>query len=416
MQASDNTLNNDNNSKAAILPFDLLVHCHGRIFRAHRLILAQNSQWFYDQLVNVGGKSEKNVPELDVTPMVHDSALFEKLLRYMYVGELPVRIQKERSPVDHPVISMSDPCSDGDQAVETAIVMDDLVQLLCASHRLGMEEVAQIVRAYMATFITFEDACEIIEHALKKKHYQLYEICVKIIEINADKVFCSDSTIFLDWSKQNMVYFLQSGNVALDELEIYHAAVRWCEHQCKMDNTLTLSRVFSELEPFIRYPFIGTVDLAEHVEPMGLVSDKYLIEAYKFSSLPASHREKYVDNFRTKARNGRSVPLFSFKRSSIPANLILSEDSLLVKNTVDYQTRSICADFTIDKPGVYYWEIECKGSVTDNNLMIMVGVSDPYTVNTNSFLSHHAKGWAIYCKFGVSLCDQSMVDIDISLA
>ncbi len=373
------------------VPHDVVILCHKKEFKAHKLIVVQNSKFLYDQIVSAKGSE---VVKVDVTPLVPNEQLFDKLLKYMYTGELPIKLSRDKPLVDPPTITVKDP-SNGEECL---ILLDDIVNLLIAAYQLGMPEICQVVRAYMGTFLTFDDACEIIEEALEKKHFHLYEICVKIIEHYSDRVFKGET--IMKSTKQNMIYFLQSGNLSLQELELFEAALRWCQYQIDHNPNLkgkSLKEVFSDLEPYIRYPFIDAVDLIEKVEPTGMVSEKYLTEAFKYGSLPQNVRDKYVDNIRTKPR--KTSCRFVFKKQNLPANVEVSENGLEAKLNVDYSSRSICADLTITKSGIYYWEIEVTSPQT-GNCMVMIGVADPNTMGSTAFLSHNAKGYAIYLHTG----------------
>src|SRR5690606_27347763 len=114
---------------------------------------------------------------------------------------------------------------------EMVIVKGLEIELLKATILLGIEDGRRLLRAHLARYITPEDACSIIEEAHRKNHKELYEICIHLIENQADQVLKSES--FYSWSKENLSYILQHGKMNIGEYEIFQAVVRWSEYNAK---------------------------------------------------------------------------------------------------------------------------------------------------------------------------------------
>ena len=102
----------------------------------------------------------------------------------------------------------------------------------------------------------------------------------------------------------------------------------------ELDRAQVRAAGLSKLEQFVRFPLIDAVSLIDKVEPLNLVDQELLVEAYKYLALPSSVRDKYIDNIRTRTR-GAAVRA-QFKREGLPAGALLSDDALTVRNLVEY--------------------------------------------------------------------------------
>jgi hypothetical protein len=81
-----------------------------------------------------------------------------------------------------------------------------------------------------------------------------------------------------------------------------------------------------------------------------------------------------------------------------PDAITMSTDGLTVTNTVDTVVKSILTTLEMTQNRIYYFEVEVKNGKTTSDMMI--GVCDKSTYSGTSFMSHNARGWALYTNGG----------------
>lgn len=336
--------------------FLLIVGKCEKEFPCHKLILYARSKFFREKI-----KQNPNIEKFILADF--EVPIIEILLKYIYSGEV-------------------------------TIVHGSELELLKASIRLGLDECADVIRGYLGKFIDPMDACTIIDEAKKNNHTQLFLTCVEHFEKNAEEVL--KTGVFGKWSKETITHILKYGKPNITELQIFQFTSRWAKKQSKIQKKSTVA-IFREVERYIRYGLIDPVSLMEQVEPLGLVSDKYLMEAYKYHCLPESHKSK-IHSFRCKMRGVFSN--FEFNTKNLPKDVRLSNNNCTATLEASDSCATILANLNIQKGGFYYWEIRIDRSKNPKRAQIMIGVRDPTTVNHESFLSNDEKGYSLYAYNG----------------
>jgi hypothetical protein len=89
---------------------------------------------------------------------------------------------------------------------------------------------------------------------------ELVEKCINLIEKKTTDVI--ETPGFLTLDQEIIIQILKSDNIAVDEADLYKAAIKWGKNLCKdKENYSDLKEVLGDVMTHIRYPLIDAVDL-----------------------------------------------------------------------------------------------------------------------------------------------------------
>jgi hypothetical protein len=195
-----------------------------------------------------GGMRESTNSEVSLPE--HDPDVFDVLLRFFYTGTADVR-----QDTVLPLMALSD--------------FYDVQPLREKCSLLAGKE-----------FITTEKACEILAFARAHGDVQLKETCVRYILENAYDVFQTDGFL-KELSEEELVGMLASDDLVMNEMDIFHAIIRWGKAQIaeSVDSDVTLSSVLVNIVPHLRLTQLSLDDLFGPVQKSGIIPDKVLLAA-----------------------------------------------------------------------------------------------------------------------------------------
>lgn len=324
---------------------------------AHKLILKTRSEYFRTMLKS--GMVEASNYEVKIESIPYDILLY--LLEYLYTGVLKITFEKS-------------------------------LLILSAANQFQMQDVKQIIAQYFSEIIDPSIACLLYEESFYQNSVELKDLCLTFIEKNPERVVNSSS--FQNMTKDMVLEIIRSDFLVIDEFQLFRACVAWSKNQAKLhgENPETdHAKYFAEIVDYIRFPQMKPTDLRDQIEKnySSLVPKKYILEAYRFYTIPKS-----VKSHRAEPRHGRASLKFSSDKKS--SHVILSNNDLTAKITT-LGSRTVCADVEWTT-GVHYFEVHIDNTESTSN--IMVGVADKNSVPYDSFLSHFSRGWAIYAHGG----------------
>jgi len=199
--------------------------------------------------------------------------------------------------------------------------------------------------------------------------------CFDIIDQKPANVLKSDK--FLTLSEGTVEDIVKRDTMSCQELDLFHAIVRWGENRAA--EGVPLKEVLVRLIEHVRFPLIPAADLLCVVEPKEVVPDHILLEAYRFLSL-STDLKPTLKSARTIPRTAiREVPCFD--SSALPATLSISDNWRTVT-----KRGSSCHVVVLAKQGfsigVHKWRVKVEGLA--GSQWVSVGVARSST-HTNMF-------------------------------
>jgi hypothetical protein len=134
---------------------------------------------------------------------------------------------------------------------------------------------------------------------------------LKYIEENASSVFKSED--FNDLSRESLAILLKSNNLAIEEVEVIAAVLRWAEAECKRQSKKATAdnkkEVIGDLIYQIRFTEMTMSDIVSTVQPSGILPQEDLLALFTY--IGASKDNKPSTKFNTKPREGAGAFLKS---------------------------------------------------------------------------------------------------------
>ncbi|EFC39455.1 predicted protein [Naegleria gruberi] len=216
-----------------------------RTFHCHKVILCQRSEYFRNMflvsrgmflesgtplstgtslpfsgnsevLTNSFGTRISIVEKPNITPIV-----FEKVLQYIYTGRVTFTTQLKHKKIKDKTVHVTHMISTDD--IDNVISM--CMHVLAAADELILLELKNFCVDYVKQYIDSESAIVLLDLASKYGSEDLIENCFDFIKHNAREVIASESLPFV--SKLTMKTFLESEYLAVDEIELFRALLRW---------------------------------------------------------------------------------------------------------------------------------------------------------------------------------------------
>ncbi|KAG2383144.1 hypothetical protein C9374_004481 [Naegleria lovaniensis] len=218
-----------------------------RTFHCHKVILCQRSEYFRNMfLVHRGMFLESastpvsgatNLPFSDKSGEVLTNsfgtrisvvekpniapAVFEKVLQYIYTGRVTFTTKLKHRKIKDKTVHVAQMQSPDD--IDNVISM--CMHVLAAADELILLELKSFCVDYVKQYIDSESAIVLLDLALKYGSEDLIESCFDFIKHNAREVIASESLPFV--SHLTMKVFLESEYLAVDEIELFRALLRW---------------------------------------------------------------------------------------------------------------------------------------------------------------------------------------------
>lgn len=223
---------------------DVLIRCgvHRKPLLAHRVMLSRVK--YFDQLLQ-----EKELPldgylELEFKHIRHEVMI--RICEYIYTGVIRLNLE---------------------------YVLD----ILAVSNEFGITSLKKICCEYIQNYIDIENVCNVLTLSIEMNSPSLKSYCLKFIDKNAQQVLSSKG--FLELNEDVLIEIIQRNELQIqEELNIFLSVMEWIN----FDNTRNTKRIFSH----IRFPMMTKQQLSSIVEPLNVVPQDLLLEAYKYHLVP----------------------------------------------------------------------------------------------------------------------------------
>lgn len=152
---------------------------------------------------------------------------------------------------------------------------------------------------------------------------------------------------FLNLSFDSLKKLLSNESLNVEEVQLFHAVVRWAKHQCHLHrlevNPVNLKKTISGLAYLFRYPSMSLEDFAAGPGKLRILTDSELADVFLYLSL----RDRL-------ANHQLPTPLISSKRQPIPVFETMCfkdpfghEESLIIRGIPNYETSEFKTDSVI---------------------------------------------------------------------
>eukprot|EP00808_Paulinella_micropora_P013702 g4242.t1 len=192
---------------------------------------------------------------------------------------------------------------------EVEIEPDNLPALIQLAKKYQVEKLQFLCTEYMEKDISVENTIDLFQMAPELLGEQ--EFALPFIRENMEKIVGSDS--FLRLSSDRLLTLLKDDQLAVEEVSLFQALVRWGQHQLKRrpdrksgePDPMELKAVLKNLLPEIRFAVMETDDIATHVAPSQLLDQGIVLKLFQYSVLSESEKEFYdFGEMNTKPRQG----------------------------------------------------------------------------------------------------------------
>lgn len=143
---------------------------------------------------------------------------------------------------------------------------------------------------YLKPLLQEHNVCTLYGAAEMYNVPELRDCCQSYIFKHASSCFQSNG--FLELSKSNLIPLLKSDSLAMAEVDIFKAVICWGNNQVKLYKR-SLAEELRELIPYIRFPVMTGFELMDIVEPVGIVPEKTLLDAYRYHSTQRIPNKNY---------------------------------------------------------------------------------------------------------------------------
>lgn len=235
---------------------DVTFRVEGRLFHAHRVILACRCSYFRALLF--GGMRE-STSQTEITLEDVSSHAFETLLLYAYSGRLKLNGEK----------------------------LEHCIAILRLANNYGYTLLEKGVSDHLNTSLTVDNCCTIYNVAMLYSQNELIKSCADYIDRHCLEVINSPGFVML--SIEAVRSILLRDSFCVQEKMIFRSAQKWCNANLSPNDENLVAKQRKVLEA-VRLPLISLHDLLHVVRPTGLVSPDSLLDAVKAQSERSSGR------------------------------------------------------------------------------------------------------------------------------
>jgi len=133
---------------------------------------------------------------------------------------------------------------------------------------------------------------------------------LQFIDENAEAVV--ETEAFLNLKRDALKVLLEDDNLAIDEVPLMDAVVKWGRAECKrqnMDDKKDLKKALSDIIPLIRFPIMTVQELATTVATSGFLDQQELVLMFAYCSMTDPKAKKAMKvPFPTKERESSIIP------------------------------------------------------------------------------------------------------------
>jgi hypothetical protein len=151
------------------------------------------------------------------------------------------------------------------------------------AHKYSITNLEEACSSFLGKTLDVDNVLPVYTVALALQRKDLSDVSINFVRSKAKEVFASAT--FLDITEELLCAVMADDELAMDELEIFEAALRWGKHRAD-SNSEPLESAMSSVVQVIRFPLIGASKLINRVKPTGVVPIELYVEALEFSASP----------------------------------------------------------------------------------------------------------------------------------
>ena len=224
----------------------------GKVFNAHRIILAAQCEYF--RLLLFGNMVEAH-PGVEIEVKDASPESFHFLLEYLYCGRLDLA-----SLTEHTVL-----------------------ELLALADKYNLVDLLKSICVYLGGIVNISNVCQILTYADMHQLEKLQKKCLMFVDNNALDVMKSESFCVLPESL--LIAMLKRDSFFAHEMSIFKGCVRWAEHNQKHGSE-ELTRILQ----VIRLYRLTLDEIFNIVRPKMLFAADELLEAIRIK-----HQGSYME-------------------------------------------------------------------------------------------------------------------------
>ena len=213
----------------------------GKVFNAHRIILAAQCEYF--RLLLFGNMVEAN-PGVEIEVKDASPESFHFLLEYLYCGRLDLASLNEHT----------------------------VLELLALADKYNLVDLLKSICVYLCGIVNITNVCQILTYADMHQLEKLQKKCLIFIDNNAIDIMKSDA--FSSLPESLLVAILKRDSFFANEMSIFRGCVKWAEHNHKQG-----SDEMAGILQVIRLYRMSLDDIFNSVRPKMLFAADELLEA-----------------------------------------------------------------------------------------------------------------------------------------
>jgi len=217
------------------------------------------------------------------------------------------------------------------------------------------------------------------------------EFGLSFIEANIEEIVQQDGWLRLPQGR--LATILKSDHLAIEEIELFKALLKWGEAEVKRkEEKVELKVVLKDLLPLIHFPVMELAHVAAVVAPTNVLEQPQLVGLFSYVSVPDEKIRALLPNpgFPTAPRTGGGGSFFTWDTKKHGRNVVLSNNNLTATTSVGSWTSNLVLGSREFKSGNHYWEVKLDVSTGD-----MIGVASP-TVSTDLTSTYTSAGHQVF--------------------
>jgi len=218
--------------------------------------------------------------------------------------KIPLPLKVEIKNTDPNVFKLMLKCIYSDKVEIDVSTISDLIKI---AHKYQIEKLQLACADYMEKDVTVDNACELFEMGPKILGDENFGL--SFIRENTDDVLQSDA--FLKLSPLRLKYLLSDDQLGSDESTLFVALKNWAKAQLSSRDDLKgneqekIKEILKDYVQYIRFPCMDLDEIAMHVGPANVLSEKQMLQLYSFCALETNEqKEKFHIDFPIQQRSG----------------------------------------------------------------------------------------------------------------
>lgn len=250
----------------------------------------------------------------------------------------------------------------------------ELVDLLHVAKKFQLRRLSVVCQEFLKNGVTVDNVCTLFS---KAQHLEeVRTIAYSFIEDKAKEVLKSDG--FYNLSKDCVKQILSSGQLNIDEIEIFSACTSWSVAECKRQNLEesidNKKNILEDLLPLVRFPVMKIDEIAQSIGPSQILSKSQVLQLFTYLGNEKEKRSEVNMDFNTEPREAVLKWIFHTTHKSTRITL---EKTLVASNRLS--NFAYCIGNKPMTKGKYCWKVEQKTFGKDSWLLLGVSSIKSHT-------------------------------------